>query len=68
MITDRVHPIGRSTAELAARLFNATRRRHATTADCLIATSAIEANAPLVTANPTDFARVEELGLHLVRL
>lgn len=61
----RIQPAARSTAELAARLFNATGRRRASTADCFIAASAIEHNAELLTANLDDFSPFVQFGLKL---
>lgn len=61
----RIRPITRSTAELAARLFNATGRRRASTADCFIAASAIEHQAELMTENLGDFILFEPFGLKL---
>lgn len=62
----RVQSIHRGTSELAARLFNATGRRRASTADCLIAASAIEQDAPLLTMNTEDFQPFRPFGLNLL--
>jgi predicted nucleic acid-binding protein len=67
VVGSRIRPLTRSTAELAARLFNATGRRRASTADCLIAASAIEHKAELMTANLSDFILFEPFGLLLYR-
>lgn len=67
VVGSRIRPLTRSTAELAARLFNATGRRRASTADCLIAASAIECKAELMTANLADFILFEPFGLLLYR-
>ena len=64
----RVLPLTRATAELAARLFNATGRRRASTADCLIAAGALEHDAALLTLNIEDFVPFEPFGLKLVRV
>jgi predicted nucleic acid-binding protein len=61
----RIQPVHRSTAELAARLFNATGRRRSSTADCFIAATAIEQEAELLTADAADFAPMVALGLRL---
>ncbi len=62
----RVQPVSRSTSELAARLFNATGRRRASTADCFIAAGAIEQDADLLAADSSDFELFKPLGLKLV--
>jgi predicted nucleic acid-binding protein len=49
-------------AQHAARLFNVTGRRRSSLPDCLIAAAAIDAKAPLATADP-HFARFAEAGL-----
>ncbi|HEY5894635.1 MAG TPA: PIN domain-containing protein [Chthoniobacterales bacterium] len=61
----RVQPVTRGTAELAARLFNATGCRRASTADCFIAASAIESGAELLATNLEDFQPFVPFGLHL---
>jgi predicted nucleic acid-binding protein len=61
----RIQPVTRGTAELAARLFNATGRRRASTADCFVAASAIESDAELFTANLGDFEPFVPFGLQL---
>ena len=58
----RVQPVSRSTSELAARLFNATGRRRASTADCFIAAGAIEQDAELLTADGDDFKPFTHFG------
>lgn len=67
VVGSRIRPVTRSTAELAARLFNATGRRRASTADCFIAASAIEHEAELLTANLGDFTLFEAFGLKLFK-
>ncbi len=66
LLDGRVLAVTRSTAELAAVLFNATGRRRASTADCFIAAAAIEMRAALVTINVEDFKRFEGHGLKLL--
>ena len=66
VVGDRIRAVTRSTSELAARLFNATGRRRASTADCFIAASAIESNAELLTADTGDFKVFVPFGLRLL--
>lgn len=65
MIEDRIVPIGREEAELAANLFNALGRKRALRYDCLIAAAAIRAGARLATANRADFSLFVPHGLEL---
>lgn len=58
-------PIGVGEATEAARLFNQTGRRRGSFQDCLIAATAIGANAPLATADRADFERYRPMGLAL---
>lgn len=53
-------------AVLAARLFNSTGRRRGSLADCMIAVTAVLADAELATANLADFRPFKALGLTLV--
>lgn len=57
--------ISQSSAELAAKLFNATGRRSRMLADCIIAATAILSDAPLATANAEDFQPFLSHGLRL---
>ncbi len=66
LLDGRVLPMDRDAAETAARLFRATGSRRASTADCLIAAIAIQADAVLLTANRDDFVRFEPHGLKLL--
>ena len=51
----RIVPFGRSEAVLAAELFNHTGRRRGSRFDCLIAATAMQAQADVATANSADF-------------
>jgi predicted nucleic acid-binding protein len=68
IVGKRIQPMTRSVAELGARLFNATGRRRASTADCLIAACAIENKATLMTLNEEDFTPLEKFGLIINRV
>ena len=66
LLEDRIVALTRQMAELAARLFNETGRRRASTADCLIAAAAIKAKAKLLTDNVADFEGFVQHGLSLL--
>jgi len=54
-------------AEQASKLFNSTRRRRGSLADCMIAAIAIREGAHLATTNASDFARFQRFGLTLAK-
>lgn len=56
-------PLTADHAVRAAALFNASGRKRGTFVDCLIASVAIEEDAQLVTANPSDFKGMAGLRL-----
>lgn len=62
-----VRPVTLGTSELAARLFNATGRRGASTANCFIAASALEVGAVLLMADVHDFAPFVVHGLKVIQ-
>ena len=66
IIEGRILSLDREISEIAADLFRKTGSRRASTADCLIATTAILAEALLLTANHDDFKRFEAHGLRLL--
>jgi len=55
VIQSRIVPFGIPEAVLAADLFNKTGRRRGSRFDCLIAATAILANAQIATVNQSDF-------------
>lgn len=65
VIEDEVVPFEKQTAALAAQLFNQTGRRRGSRFDCLIAATAILANAELATENKSDFKPFVAHGLKL---
>src|SRR6266516_1143342 len=61
----RVVPFDRATAVLAAEVFNKTGRRRGSRFDCLIAATAILAQAEVATVNESDFKVFVPHGLKL---
>jgi predicted nucleic acid-binding protein len=66
LLGGRILSVNREMAEKAAELFRKTGSRRASTADCLIAATAILSGATLLTANRDDFKRFEVHGLKLL--
>lgn len=65
VIGGRIIPFGQPEAVLAADLFNQTGRRRGSRFDCLIAATAVLAQAEVATVNQTDFTPFQALGLKL---
>ena len=65
VIAGNLVPFEKSTAVLAAQLFNQTGRRRGSRFDCLIAATAILAGAGLATENQKDFTPFVPHGLKL---
>lgn len=65
-LDEKIVPMDRDAAERAALLFRETGSRRSSTADCLIAATAIQWGAVLLTANRDDFVRFERHGLKLL--
>ena len=55
VLQSRIIPFGQGEAALAAELFNQTGRRRGSRFDCLIAATAILAQAEVATVNQSDF-------------
>ena len=66
ILENRVQDLTRGMAERAADLFNASGRRRASTADCLIAAACMESDAELLTRNVDDFRPFVAHGLKVV--
>lgn len=65
VVSERI-PFVEEDALLSSRLFNESGRRRGSLMDCMIAASALRAEAPLATANASDFRRFGAHGLALL--
>ncbi len=65
VLQSRIVPFGRPEAVMAAELFNKTGRRRGSRFDCLIAATAILADAEVATVNQADFKVFVPHGLRL---
>lgn len=65
VLQSRIVPFGRPEAVLAAELFNKTGRRRGSRFDCLIAATAMLAQAEIATLNQSDFSPFIAHGLKL---
>jgi predicted nucleic acid-binding protein len=65
VLQSRIIPFSQKEAALAADLFNKTGRRRGSRFDCLIAATAIIAQAELATVNQSDFKPLVPHGLKL---
>jgi predicted nucleic acid-binding protein len=65
VLQSRIVAFGQPEAVLAADLFNKTGRRRGSRFDCLIAATAILAQAELATVNQSDFGVFQPQGLKL---
>jgi predicted nucleic acid-binding protein len=65
ILQSRIIPFGQPEALLAVELFNQTGRRGGSRFDCLIAATAILAQAKIATANQSDFKVFVPYGLKL---
>ncbi len=68
VIESRMIALERRNAEMAAELYNATGRRRGSTADCLLASVAINTKAELMTLKISDFELFVPYGLLLTDL
>ena len=66
VITERAN-FTKDHAVIAARLFNESGRRRGTLIDCMIAATALAADAPIATGNAADFRRFEASGLQILQ-
>jgi predicted nucleic acid-binding protein len=66
ILLDHVEPVTPELAAEGARLFRQTGRRSRSLPDCLIAATAIAAQAPIATNNHADFTPFLPHGLQLV--
>ena len=66
VIEENLIPFEKRTAVLAAQLFNQGGRRRGSRFDCLIAATAILADAELATENKNDFVPFVPFGLKLI--
>ena len=65
IVEERVIPVGRDEAELAALLFNDAGRKRPARYDCMIAATAIRSGARLATTHLADFRAFAPRGLEL---
>lgn len=65
VLQSRIVAFGRAEAALAAELFNKTGRKRGSRFDCLVAASAILAQAEMATVNQSDFKVFVPHGLRL---
>ena len=65
VLQSRIVPFGQPEAALSAELFNKTGRQRGSRFDCLIAATAIMAQAEVATVNQSDFKRFVPHGLKL---
>ena len=66
VIEPKLVPFEKQTAVMAAELFNRAGRRRGSRFDCLIAATAILADAQLATENKSDFVPFVPFGLKLI--
>jgi predicted nucleic acid-binding protein len=66
VLQSRVVPFGRAEAVVASELFNKAGRRRGSRFDCLVAATAMLAQAELATANHSDFRIFVPHGLKLI--
>lgn len=68
LIEERILPMDKDIAELASELYNSSGRKKSSRPDCIVAATAINYQAEMLTLNASDFKAFSKQGLELVDL